>query len=441
MTTATATIPAPPAHSGSLFQQAYEEVAESLDSVLAAHPAWQAARVLERLAEPDRIIRFRVTWTDDKGAIHINRGWRVQQTNLLGPYKGGLRFHPSVTEDTLRFLAWEQAFKNALTGLPLGAGKGGSDFDPKGKSDAEVNRFCNAFMAELQPQIGPDRDVPAGDIGVGGREVGYLYGAYMRLTREHGGVLTGKPLGIGGVALRTEATGYGTVAFARHMLEHKGESLDGKKVAISGSGNVALYAAERCKQQGAKVLTLSDSGGTIVCEAGLSQDQIDELKNYKEVQRGRLSDYSSPGVEYHHQIDPWGVACEVALPCATQNELDGSEAASLIANGVIAVAEGANMPCTPDAVEKFAEAGVAFGPGKAANAGGVGTSGFEMSQNSLRIPWTRSDTEQRLETMMANIHASCVEHGGGKGKAVDYVRGANIAGFTKLAEAMMQMGV
>ncbi len=427
--------------SGSLFEQAFLEVSESLSDVLAANPAWQAARVLDRLKEPDRIIRFRVTWIDDSGAVQVNRGWRVQQTNLLGPYKGGLRFHPSVTEDTLRFLAWEQAFKNALTGLPLGAGKGGSDFDPKGKSDAEVNRFCNAFMAELQPQIGPDRDVPAGDIGVGGREVGYLYGAYLRLTREHGGVLTGKPLVLGGVEMRTEATGYGTVAFARHMLEYKGESLEGKKVAVSGSGNVALYAAERCKQFGARVLTLSDSGGTIVCENGLSMDQIEELKNYKEVQRGRLANYKSPGVEYHHQIDPWGVACEVALPCATQNELDGREAASLVSNGVMAVAEGANMPCTPEAVEKFAQAGVAFGPGKAANAGGVGTSGFEMSQNSLRLPWTRADTEKRLETMMANIHASCVEHGSGSGKTVDYVRGANIAGFTKLAEAMLHMGI
>jgi len=373
--------------------------------------------------------------------VQVNRGWRVQQTNLLGPYKGGLRFHPSVTLDTLRFLAWEQAFKNALTGLPLGAGKGGSDFDPKGKSDAEVNRFCNAFMRQLEPIIGPDRDVPAGDIGVGGREVGYLYGAYLRTTLEHGGVLTGKPLNLGGIQMRTEATGYGTVAFARLMLEHRNESLTSMRVSISGSGNVALYAAERCIQQGAKVLTLSDSGGTIVCEDGISADQLEELKDYKESKRGRLKDYSHAGVVFHAKSGPWAVPCDVALPCATQNELDGSEATALVANGVKAVAEGANMPCTPAAVEAFDQAGVRFGPGKAANAGGVGTSGFEMAQNSGRVPWTRDQTEKQLEDMMTNIHASCVEHGSMPGGKVDYVRGANIAGFVKLADAMMRMGI
>ncbi len=437
----TTTAEAPHAAPDSLFGQAFEEVSHSLSGVLDAHPDWVKARVLDRLAEPDRIVRFRVVWVDDAGHVQVNRGWRVQQTNLLGPYKGGLRFHPSVTEDTLRFLAFEQAFKNALTGLPLGAGKGGSDFDPKGKSDGEVNRFCNAFMAQLEPYIGPDMDVPAGDIGVGGREVGFLYGAYMRIRRENGGVLTGKPMALGGVALRTEATGYGTVAFARLMLEHRGESLEGKRVAISGSGNVALYAAERCKQFGAKVVTLSDSGGTIECDGGLTMDQIEELKHFKEVERGRLKNYSAAGVKFHEQTDPWGVPCAVALPCATQNELDESEAESLIANGVLAVAEGANMPCTPEAVEKFQAAGVSFGPGKAANAGGVGTSGFEMSQNSMRIPWKREDTERRLEDMMSSIHDACVEHGSGAGQAVDYVRGANIAGFAKLAQAMMTLGI
>lgn len=428
---------------GPLFKAAAEEVAHAVGPVLggAEHRASREARVFDRLLEPDRIIRFRVEWMDDQGTVRVNRGYRIQHTNALGPYKGGLRFHPTVTEDVLSFLAYEQAFKNALTGLPLGAGKGGADFDPKGKSDGEVMRFCQAFMTELSKYIGPDEDVPAGDIGVGGREVGYMYGRWLRLTKRPVGVLTGKPLALGGLPGREEATGYGVVAFAKAMLEEAGGSMEDARVIISGSGNVALFAAERAMHRGARVVTVTDSQGALVADRGLTKDQLEEIKDLKFNRRGRLGDFEGEGVQYHDGKEPWGLAkADIALPCATQHEVDSDEAEQLAEGGVKIVAEGANMPCTAGAKKVFENRGVAVGPGKAANAGGVGMSGFEMAQNAGRVPWTKEGALDELENMMARIHSACVEHGR-DGDRVNYEVGANRAGFARIAAAVAAMGL
>jgi glutamate dehydrogenase (NADP+) len=427
---------------GALFRSAAEEVGESIAGVIEGDERYRTHRVFERMLIPDRVIRFRVEWVDDAGKVRINLGWRVEHSNLIGPYKGGLRFHPSVTEDTLQFLAFEQCFKNALTGLPMGGGKGGSDFDPKGKSDNEVMRFCQSFMRELYRHVGPDVDVPAGDIGVGAREIGFLYGQWVKITGRPGGVLTGKPLEMGGVPGRTEATGYGVVAFAREMLRDAGDSIEGKRVMISGAGNVALYAAERARQLGASVVTLSDSEGTIVSDKGLSDEQIAELIEFKERRRGRLKDWSGQGVRFHKEKAPWGLAdAAVALPCATQHELDDADAKKLVDRGVKVVAEGANMPCTHAARSVFAKSGVRFGPGKAANAGGVACSGFEMHQNATHAAWTKKDTLDRLEHLMHDIHELVLSHAPKKDDRPDYGVGADRAGFIKLAEAMIGMGV
>lgn len=426
---------------GPLFSAAAREVLESVADVVAATPRFRKARVFERLLEPDRVVRFRVEWMDDSGDVHVNRGWRVEHSNLLGPYKGGLRLHPSVTEDVLAFLAYEQCFKNALTGLPLGGGKGGSDFDPKGRSDAEVMRFCQSFMMELSRHIGARTDVPAGDIGVGGREIGFLAGAYARIANRRDGVLTGKPEALGGLAGRSEATGYGLVAFVRAMLEHAGESLEGKRVAISGSGNVSMHAAERATEFGATVVALSDSGGTLACEQGFDAELIEQIKAHKFERRGRLIEIDAKGCQYFEKSAPWRhVLCDVALPCATQHELDADDARWLIDKDVRAVGEGANMPCTPDARKAFIDDGVLYGPGKAANAGGVAASGFEMSQNAGIVPWTKKRTVDTLEDTMRAIHDRCVEHGAGEGP-VNYARGADVAGFVLLADAMIASGV
>lgn len=420
------------------------EVASSIEDVVGKTESYRVQRIFERLLEPDRVIRFRVEWVDAAGRVQVNRGWRVEHSNVLGPYKGGLRFHPSVTEDTLRFLAFEQTFKNALTGLPLGGGKGGSDFDPKGKSDFEVMSFCQSLARELHRHIGAWTDVPAGDIGVGGREVGYLYGSYLKITKQHGGVLTGKPKVIGGLPGRSEATGYGTVEFARAMLEHAKDGMDGKRVAISGAGNVAIYAAERAMQLGAKVITLSDSGGALVSDNGFTAEQLEAIRELKEERRGRLSEFDAAGTTFASGRSAWdaasSVACHVALPCATQHELDADDAKKLVGAGVKTVSEGANMPSTHGAVEVFRDADVLFGPGKAANAGGVAVSGFEMSQNATHDAWTKDRTLGKLSETMTSIHEQCVEYGSG-GQVVDYVRGANAAGFVRVAEAMLAMGV
>lgn len=424
------------------FHQAVEEVFGSLQPFLAKNPKYTQHNLLERIVEPERVISFRVSWVDDKGQVQVNRGYRVQMSSAIGPYKGGLRFHPTVNLGVLKFLAFEQVFKNALTTLPMGGGKGGSDFDPKGKSDGEVMRFCQAFMSELYRHIGADTDVPAGDIGVGGREIGFLFGQYKKLSNEFSSVLTGKGLVYGGSLIRPEATGYGCVYFADNMLKTKNDSMAGKRVVISGSGNVAQYAAEKSIQLGAKVLTVSDSNGFVkFADAGMTEKQLADLIDLKEVRRERLAVYAKEqGLEYFEGKTPWGVACDVALPCATQNELDEKDAKTLLSNGVKCVSEGANMPSTLGAVEEFVKAQILYAPGKAANAGGVATSGLEMSQNAIRLSWTREEVDSRLFDIMQSIHENCVENGTENG-FTNYVNGANIAGFKKVAEAMLAQGV
>jgi len=427
------------------FHQAAREVFGSLGPVLDRHPRYAEAAVLERLTEPERQLIFRVPWTDDQGRVRVNRGFRVEFNSALGPYKGGLRFHPSVTLGTVKFLGFEQIFKNALTGLPIGGGKGGSDFDPKGKSDAEVMRFCQSFMTELYRHLGEHTDVPAGDIGVGGREIGYLFGQYKRITnRYESGVLTGKGVGWGGSLVRTEATGYGAVFFAQRMLATRGRDLDGARVLVSGSGNVAIYAIEKVHQLGGTVIACSDSSGVVHDPAGID---LDLLRQIKEVERGRLSDYAARrgGAQYLPNGDIWALAAtthvDVALPCATQNELDATAATTLANHGVAAVVEGANMPCTPEAVTVLRAAGVLFAPGKAANAGGVATSALEMQQNASRDAWTFEYAEQRLSDIMTNIHDSCAETAAEYSEPGDYVLGANVAGFVRVADAMLALGV
>ncbi len=422
------------------FHQAVREVFESLGPVVAKHPEYADAAVLQRLCEPERQIIFRVPWVDDAGAVHINRGFRVEFNSALGPYKGGLRFHPSVYLGTIKFLGFEQIFKNALTGMPIGGAKGGSDFDPHDRSDTEVMRFCQSFMTELYRHLGEHTDVPAGDVGVGGREIGYLFGQYKRITnRYESGVLTGKGLAWGGSRVRTEATGYGTVLFTQEMLRTRGDSFDGKRVLVSGSGNVAIYAIEKAQELGATVVACSDSGGYVVDEKGID---LDLLKQVKEVERGRLTDYAERrGVRHLPGGRIWELPCDVALPCATQNELNGRDARNLVRGGVIAVAEGANMPTTPEGVRLFAQAGVLFGPGKAANAGGVATSALEMQQNASRDSWTFEHAEQRLTEIMASIHESCAQTAEEYGAPRDYVLGANIAGFRQVADAMLALGL
>ena len=425
------------------FIQAVHEVAESVIPFIEENPKYKKARILERITEPERTIMFRVSWTDDAGNVHVNRGYRVEFNSAIGPYKGGLRFHPTVNLSVLKFLGFEQIFKNSLTTLPMGGGKGGADFDPKGKSDNEVMRFCQAFMTELSRHIGADTDVPAGDIGVGGREIGYMFGQYKRIRNEFTGVLTGKGLNWGGSLIRPEATGYGTVYFAQEMLATKDNDFKGKKVVVSGSGNVAQYAAEKATELGATVLTLSDSSGYILDTDGINAEKLAHVMHIKNVERGRISDYLKkyPSASFVAGKTPWGVACDIAMPCATQNELNGDDAKALIANGVKAVAEGANMPSTPEAIEAFAAARILFSPGKAANAGGVSTSGLEMSQNSLRLSWSREEVDQRLHGIMKSIHASCVKYGAREDGTIDYVKGANLAGFVKVADAMLDQGV
>jgi len=424
------------------FLQAVHEVAESVIPFIADKPKYQDAKILERMVEPERTLMFRVPWTSDNGEVQVNRGYRVEFNSAIGPYKGGLRFHPTVTLSVLKFLGFEQVYKNSLTTLPMGGGKGGSDFNPKGKSDAEVMRFCQSFMTELQRHIGPDTDVPAGDIGVGGREIGFMFGQYKRLRNEFTGVLTGKGLGWGGSLVRPEATGYGTVYFAKEMLATKGDSFEGKTVVISGSGNVAQYAAEKATQLGGKVVTLSDSKGFIYDPAGIDAEKLAWVMDLKNVRRGRISEYADhfEGATFTAGSRPWGIKADVALPCATQNELNEDEANALLANGVMCVAEGANMPSTPEAVEAFHKAQILFAPGKASNAGGVATSGLEMSQNSLRLSWTSEEVDEKLHNIMIAIHKSCVAYGTDNGH-VDYVKGANIAGFVKVADAMLDQGI
>ena len=425
------------------FLQAVQEVAETVIPFIEANPKYKQHRILERIVEPERTIIFRVPWTNDAGEVQVNRGFRVEYNSAIGPYKGGLRFHPSVNLGILKFLGFEQVFKNSLTTLPMGGGKGGSDFDPKGKSDAEVMRFCQSFMTELARHIGPDTDVPAGDIGVGGREIGFLFGQYKRLRNEFTGVLTGKGIKWGGSLIRPEATGYGCVYFAQEMLATKGLTLSGRTAVVSGSGNVAQYAAEKCIQLGARVLTLSDSSGYIHDPEGIDAAKLAWVMDLKNVRRGRIQEYITqyPGATFHAGETPWGVKCDLAFPCATQNELHGSDAAKLIANGCLCVAEGANMPSTPEAISALQQGGVLFAPGKASNAGGVATSGLEMSQNSLRLSWTREEVDGRLHGIMKSIHAQCVQFGTNPDGSIDYVRGANIAGFVKVADAMIDQGV
>jgi glutamate dehydrogenase (NADP+) len=425
------------------FVQAVQEVAEDIYDFIADKEEYHHYQILRRIAEPDRIVSFRVCWEDDRQNVRVQRGWRVQNNNAIGPYKGGIRFHPSVTESVLKFLAFEQTFKNALTGLPMGGGKGGANFNPKGKSDHEVMRFCQSFMTELYRHVGADVDVPAGDIGVGGREIGYMFGQYKRITNQFTGVLTGKGLEYGGSLIRTEATGYGAVYFLRNMLRAKGMDLEGQRAVISGSGNVATHAAEKIVQLGGKVLTLSDSEGFVHDPEGFSQEKIDWVKAHKTKRRGRISDYAEafPGATFHAGQAPWGVPCDVALPCATQNELLGADARTLVGNGCIAVAEGANMPTNLEGVHVFKDARILFAPGKAANAGGVAVSGLEMSQNSERRAWKEVELQQLLLDIMEGIHARCLEHGRQADGHVYYVKGANIAGFKKVADAMLAFGV
>jgi len=425
------------------FIQAVQEVAETVIPYIAKHDIYNGKNILLRMVEPERLISFRVAWVDDSGEIHVNRGYRIQMNSAIGPYKGGLRFHPSVNASILKFLAFEQVFKNSLTTLPMGGGKGGSDFDPKGKSDDEVMRFCHAFMLELNRHIGPNTDVPAGDIGVGAREIGFLFGMYKKIRNEFTGVLTGKGRSWGGSLIRPEATGYGTVYFAQSMLQTRGSDFLAKKVVISGSGNVAQFAAEKAIQLGATVLTLSDSKGFIHDPEGIDAEKIAFVMDLKNNQRARISEYvkTYPKATYHEGKTPWGVACDIALPCATQNELDGQDAEKLISNGCVCVAEGANMPSTPEAIHAFHKAKILFAPGKASNAGGVATSGLEMSQNSLRISWTREEVDERLKGIMSDIHDSCIAYGKEADGYCNYVKGANIAGFVKVADAMLAQGV
>jgi glutamate dehydrogenase (NADP+) len=424
------------------FLQAVTEVMDSLWPFIAAHPKYAEQGLLDRLVEPERVVMFRVSWVDDHGQVQVNRGYRIQHSMAIGPYKGGIRFHPSVTLSVLKFLAFEQTFKNALTTLPMGGGKGGSDFDPKGKSPAEVMRFCQAFVMELFRHVGPDTDVPAGDIGVGGREVGFMAGMYKKLANSAASVFTGKGLAFGGSLVRPEATGYGTVYFADEMLKTRGKSFQGLRVSVSGSGNVAQYAVEKAMDLGAKVITVSDSSGTIVDEDGFSPEKLAILMDVKNHHYGRVSDYAArTGVKFEAGKRPWHVPVDVALPCATQNELDEADARTLIANGVICVAEGANMPSTIEAAKAFEAAGVLYAPGKASNAGGVATSGLEMSQNAMRLSWTREEVDARLLQIMQGIHAACVKHGQRADGSVSYIDGANIAGFVKVADAMLAQGV
>lgn len=425
------------------FLQAVEEVAETVIPYIVKHDIYYGKNILLRMVEPERLISFRVCWVDDDGEIQVNRGYRIQMNSAIGPYKGGLRFHPSVNASILKFLAFEQVFKNSLTTLPMGGGKGGSDFDPKGKSDNEIMRFCHAFMSELFRHIGPNTDIPAGDIGVGAREIGFLFGMYKKLNNEFTGVLTGKGMSWGGSLIRPEATGYGTVYFAQKMLETKNDDFEGKKVVVSGSGNVAQYAAEKVLQLGGTVLTLSDSGGYIYDSDGIDEEKLKFVMRLKNEKRGRISEYLDeyPNAEYHKGKTPWGVKCDVALPCATQNELDKDDAEKLLENGCICVSEGANMPSTKGAIAAFHKAKILFAPGKASNAGGVATSGLEMTQNSLRYKWTREEVDNKLKDIMADIHKSCLEYGKDEDGYVDYVRGANIAGFVKVADAMLAQGI
>ena len=428
-------------HGEKEFHQAVNEVVESLWDFLKDHPDYVHAKILERITEPERVVMFRVPWRNDKGGVEVNRGFRVEFNSAIGPYKGGLRFHPSVNLGILKFLGFEQVFKNSLTTLPMGGGKGGSDFDPKGKSDNEVMSFCQSFMTELSRHIGPDTDVPAGDIGVGGREIGYMFGQYKRIRNEFTGILTGKGLNWGGSLIRPEATGYGCVYFAEEMLKTKEDSFKGKTVTISGSGNVAQYATEKVNHLGGKVVSLSDSGGTIHDANGIDEEKLSFVMNLKNVKRGRIKEYTEKfGGKYLENQRPWSIPCDVALPCATQNEINASEAKSLIKNGCIAVAEGANMPSETEAVEVFLNSKILFGPGKAANAGGVAVSGLEMSQNSSRISWGREEVDQKLHQIMQSIHSACVKHGK-TDDFTDYVKGANIAGFIKVADAMMDQGI
>ncbi len=425
------------------FLQAVQEVAETVIPFIEKNPKYSDAKVLERMVEPERTIMFRVAWTDDNGDVQVNRGYRVEFNSAIGPYKGGLRFHPSVNLSILKFLGFEQVFKNSLTTLPLGGGKGGADFNPKGKSDNEVMRFCQSFMTELSRHIGANTDVPAGDIGVGGREIGYMFGQYKRIRNEFVGVLTGKGITYGGSLIRPEATGYGTVYFAQEMMATRGEKLSNKTVVVSGSGNVAQFAALKCIELGAKVVTLSDSKGFIHDPAGITQDKLEWVMDLKNVRRGRISEYEShfPGSTFFEGARPWGIACDIALPCATQNEVNEEEAKTLIKNNCVCVAEGANMPCDPEAVETLQSGGVLFAPGKASNAGGVATSGLEMSQNNMRLSWTAEEVDGKLHSIMKEIHSQCVEYGSNENGTVDYVRGANIAGFVKVANAMIDQGV
>ncbi len=425
------------------FLQAVQEVAETVIPYIVKHDIYHGKNILLRMVEPERLLSFRVSWVDDKGEIQVNRGYRIQMNSAIGPYKGGLRFHPSVNASILKFLAFEQVFKNSLTTLPMGGGKGGSDFDPKGKSDNEVMRFCHAFMSELCRHIGPNTDVPAGDIGVGGREIGFLFGQYKKLRNEFTGVLTGKGQSWGGSLIRPEATGYGDVYFAENMLKKKGDSMEGKTVVVSGSGNVAQFATEKATQLGAKVVTLSDSSGYIHDPEGIDAEKLAYVMELKNVKRGRIHEYAEtyPSATFHKGEKPWTVACDIALPCATQNELDGDAAKALVANGCICVAEGANMPSTPEAIHEFQKAKILFAPGKASNAGGVATSGLEMSQNSLRLSWSRKEVDERLKDIMKDIHDSCVKYGTDEDGNVDYIKGANIAGFVKVADAMLAQGV
>lgn len=425
------------------FLQAVEEVAETVIPYIVQHDIYYGKNILLRMVEPERVISFRVCWVDDKGEIQVNRGYRVQMSSAIGPYKGGLRFHPTVNMSILKFLAFEQVFKNSLTTLPMGGGKGGSDFDPKGKSDNEIMRFCHAFMSELFRHIGANTDVPAGDIGVGAREIGFLFGMYKKLQNEFTGVLTGKGLSWGGSLIRPEATGYGNVYFAESMLKTRNDSFKGKKVVVSGSGNVAQYAAEKALELGATVLTLSDSSGYIYDKEGIDKEKLAFVMDLKNVKRGRISEYVNkyPNATFHSGKTPWEVPCDIALPCATQNELNGEDAKVLLKNGCICVSEGANMPSTKEAITEFHKAKILFAPGKASNAGGVATSGLEMTQNSLRFNWTREEVDKKLKEIMNNIHNACIEYGKEEDGYIDYVKGANIAGFVKVADAMLAQGI
>ena len=425
------------------FLQAVREVAEAVIPFIAENKKYQNMKLLERMVEPERVIIFRVPWIDDNHEIQVNRGFRVQMNSAIGPYKGGLRFHPSVNLSILKFLAFEQVYKNSLTTLPMGGGKGGSDFDPKGKSNTEVMNFCHSFMTELQRHVGANTDVPAGDIGVGAREVGYLYGQYKRLRNEFTGVLTGKSLSYGGSLIRPEATGYGTVYFAQSMLQTRGEDLKGKTIVVSGSGNVAQYAVEKANEYGAKVVSLSDSSGYIFDKEGIDNDKLAYVMDLKNEKRGRIKQYVEqyPNAQYFEGGNPWSIKCDIALPCATQNELNEQDAKTLVSNGCICVAEGANMPSTPEAMDVFLDAKILYGSGKSANAGGVAVSGLEMAQNSLRYSWPASKVDDKLKLIMHEIHSQCVEYGKSESGYIDYVKGANIAGFVKVADAMLAQGV